>query len=91
MFVTIELPDEIERQLREQDPALDENARVQFLIAHYQAGKLSTGDLAMILGLNTRDMVEQWFGERGVCRPYSLGDFGADRTALDKLLGPARR
>ena len=91
MSVTIELPAEIERQLREQDPALDESARAQFLVAHYQAGKLSTGDLAMILGVKTRHEVEQWLGERGVYRPYSLDDLDADRAALDKLLGPARR
>lgn len=91
MPVTIQLPPEIERQLREQDPALDENARTQFLIANYRAGKLSTGDLAMILGCATRQEVDHWLAERGVDRPYSLDDLEADRAALDKILGPARR
>lgn len=91
MPVTIELPTEIERQLREQDPKLDESARSQFLIANYSAGKLSTGDLALILGFSSRQEVEQWLEQRRVERPYSLSDLEADRAALDKILGPAAR
>jgi hypothetical protein len=91
MSVTIQLPAEIEQQLREQDPKLDESARAQFLIANYKAGNLSTGDLAMILGVGTRHEVDAWLAERGIDRPYSLDDLEADRAALDKLLGPARR
>ncbi len=91
MSVTIQLPVDIEHQLREQDPKLDESARTQFLIANYQAGKLSTGDLTIILGLGTRHEVDQWLAGHGVDRPYSPADLEADRVALDKLLGPARR
>lgn len=90
MPVTIQLPAEIERQLREQDPQLDESARTQFFIAQYRAGKLSTGDLAMILGLSTRHEVDQWLGERAVDQTYAIGDLEADRAALDQLLGPVR-
>ncbi len=91
MSVTIQLPAEIERQLRGQDPKLDESARAQFLIANYGGGNLSTGDLAMILGVGTRHEVDAWLAERGIDRPYSLDDLEADHAALDKLLGPARR
>jgi len=91
MSVTIQLPAEIEHQLREQDPQLDESARAQFLIAQYRAGKLSAGDLAVVLGYGTRHEVDEWLGGRGVDRPYSSDDLEADRVALDKLLGPARR
>ena len=54
MAITIQLPPGVEEELRRQDPKLDEKARDEFLIANYQAGKLSTSDIAEILGFETR-------------------------------------
>ncbi len=38
MAITIQLPTEIEQDLRHQDPQLDYHVRDQFLVANYQAG-----------------------------------------------------
>jgi hypothetical protein len=91
MSVTIQLPEEIERQLRDADPKLDDHARDQFLIANYQAGNLSAGDVALILGFETRIEAEQWLGARGVYRNYSAADLEDDRRNLDHVLGPVNR
>jgi predicted HTH domain antitoxin len=90
MAITIQIPNEIEQDLRRKTPNLDESAREQFLIANYQAGKLSTGDIAVILGLETRLQAEQWLGERGISRNYSPEALDADRKTLDRLLGPVK-
>jgi hypothetical protein len=90
MPVTIQLPPDIERQLRDADPKLDDSARDQFLVANYQAGKLSTGDIALILGFETRFEAERWLGSRGVQQNYSQQDLDADRETLDRILGPVK-
>jgi hypothetical protein len=88
MAITIQIPAEIERELRDRDPQLDEHARDQFLTANYHAGKLSTGDIAVILGLSTRFEAEQWLAKHGVCQNYSLDDLEADARTMDRILGP---
>lgn len=87
MAITIQLPPEIEQELRRDTPNLDDHAREQFLIAHYQAGKLSTGDLAEILGFQTRQEAQVWLAEQGVPINYTLADLEQDRKNLDALFG----
>ncbi len=87
MSITIEIPTEIERDLRQQDPQLDSHARDQFLVANYQAGKLSTGDIAVILGFETRFQAEDWLAEHGANQNYSISDLDADGQTLDRILG----
>lgn len=90
MAITIQLPAEIEEDLRHQDPALEDHARDQFLVAHYQAGKLSTGDIAVILGFQTRLQAEEWLAEHGACQNYSAADLEADQQTLVRILGSVR-
>jgi len=87
MAITIQIPANIERELRRQMPDLDGNAREQFLISNYSAGKLSTGDIAEILGLDTRDEAQAWLLERGIPLNYSIADLDQDRKNLDQLFG----
>ena len=88
MAIRIELPAEIEEDLRHQDPRLDYHARDQFLVALYRAGQISTGDIAVILALETRFQAEEWLAEHGVCQNYSSDDLEADGRTLDRILGP---
>ena len=87
MAITIQLPTEIEEDLRHQDPRLDSHARDQFLVANYQAGRLSTGDIAVILEFDTRFQAEEWLAEHGACQNYSSDDLEADRRTLERILG----
>lgn len=90
MAITIQIPTEIEQELRRQDPQLDSHARDQFLVANYQAGKLSTADVAVILGFETRFQAEEWLAKRGASQNYSLDDLEADCRTLDRILGPVQ-
>jgi hypothetical protein len=91
MAITIQIPSEVEEQLRRQDPQLDERTRDQFLVANFQAGRLSTGDIALVLGFDTRFEAEEWLGRHGACQNYSSADLEADQRTLDRLLGPVQR
>ncbi len=91
MAIMIKLPADIEEDLRHLDPRLDDHARDQFLLANYQAGKLSTGEIAIILGFPTRFQAEEWLAERGACQNYSAEDLRADHETLERILGPVRR
>ena len=90
MAIMIQLPTEIEEYLRGQNPRLDTHARDQFLVAQYQAGKLSTGDITVILGLEKRFQAEEWLAEHGACQNYSAEDLEADSQTLNRILGPVR-
>ena len=87
MAITIRLPAEIEQELRRQTPNLDDSTREQFLISNYREGKLSTGDIAEILGFETRHDAQRWLAERGVPINYSLADLEQDRKNLEELVG----
>ncbi len=87
MAITIQLPPEIEQELRRETPNLDESTREQFLISKYREGKLSTGDIAETLGFETRHEAQRWLAERGVPINYSLADLEQDRKNLEELLG----
>ena len=87
MPVVIALPIEIEHQLREQNPHLDETARDALLIDLYRQGNLSTGDIASVLKFGTRYESERWLADHGVDLNYSKSDLDADRLTLDRVLG----
>ena len=87
MAITIQIPPGIEDELRRQIPNLDETTREQFLISNYQAGKLSTADIAEILGLETRNQAQIWLAQRNIPLNYSLSDLEQDRKNLSELRG----
>ena len=87
MAITIRIPSDIEQELRRQTPNLDEHAREQFLISNYRAGKLSTSDIAEILGFETRHEAHVWLAQRNVPVNYTLADLEQDRTNLGQLFG----
>lgn len=86
MAVTIQLPEGIEEQLRRQIPDLDEAARNQFILANYKLGRISTGDIALILGFDTRHEVEQWLDRQGIRANYDLKSLEADRQTLAEIM-----
>lgn len=90
MAITIQLPSDLERELRQRIPDLDRAAREHFVVASYQRGELSVGDVAEILSLPTRAEACRWLRERGVAMNYSLDDLEQDRHQLDELIDPQR-
>lgn len=86
MPISFDLPSEIEQQLRRDLQDLAQAAKEDFVIARYRDGKLSIGQLARILGFDTRFQAEEWLGKQGVTMNYSLEDLEADRKTLAGLL-----
>lgn len=87
MAISFDLPSDIELQLRHEVPNLEQAAKEEFVIASYRDGKLSIGQVARVLGFETRFHAEEWLGQRGVTMNYSLDDLQADRETLSKLFG----
>jgi hypothetical protein len=87
MPVTIQIPPDIEQQLRQDDPQLDTHTRELFIIANYQAGRLGTGDIALSLGVDTHQKAERWLAQRGVRQNSSLADLETDRNRLTPAIG----
>jgi predicted HTH domain antitoxin len=87
MAITIQIPPDIEQELRRQIPNLDESTREQFLISNYQTGKLSTADIAEILGLETRQEAQTWLTQRNIPINYTQADLEEDRKNLKQLFG----
>jgi predicted HTH domain antitoxin len=87
MAITIQLPSSIENQLRREVPNLDQVAREQFLISSYQAGRLTTADIAQALGLSTRQEAHEWLKHHGIALNYSSSDLQQDRKNMEQLFG----
>jgi hypothetical protein len=86
MAITIQLPREIEDSLRREIPNLDEATQEWFILANYQAGKFSAGDVAHILGFSTRQDVYAWLKDHGVPVNYTATDLADDRDSFRQLV-----
>lgn len=87
MAIRFELPADVENDLRKELGDLSEAAKEVFLIENYRAGRLSVGNIAAILGFDTKYQAEQWLGRHGVTCNYGLAELEADRRTLAKVLG----
>lgn len=83
---TLKLSHECEEILeRAFGPDLRLAAIEQLTIAGYQTGKLSMGEVALILGLPTSFEAQVWLARRGVPLNYTLEDLESDRATIAKL------
>lgn len=65
-------------------PDLDRAAIEALAVEGYRAGKLTAGEVARVLGLETSIAAQEWLARRGVELNYSLEDLCADRETLSK-------
>ncbi|HOC01261.1 MAG TPA: UPF0175 family protein [Verrucomicrobiota bacterium] len=85
MQVTVQLPDDVARQLgREAD--LPRRMLEATALEGYRVGRFSRGQVSEMLGFSFLE-TEAFVKERGADLHYSLADLEADRVALDKILG----
>lgn len=87
MHLSIDIPKPLEDVLRAEWGDLDLAAKESLIIESYRTGKLSIGQVATVLGFETRYQAEQWLGQHGVNWNYALEDLRADRETLGKLFG----
>jgi predicted HTH domain antitoxin len=83
---TLHLPNEASATLeRAFGPNLDRAALEALAIEGYRAAKLTAGEVARVLGLETSLAAQTWLAEHGVEANYSIEDLRADRENLSKL------
>jgi predicted HTH domain antitoxin len=75
-------PDVSETLQRAFGPDLDRAAVEALAIEGYRTEKLTAGEVARILGLETSIAAQTWLSQRGVELNYSVEDLHADRAAL---------
>jgi predicted HTH domain antitoxin len=74
MQITLELPDEIARELKDLPRALLES----FALEGYRSGKLTEEQIRKILGCGTRMQVDGFLKEHGVYLNSTLEDLDRD-------------
>ena len=84
MVIRFEIPEDLERQLRERIGDLDEAAKEAFLIQGYRGGFLSVGQVAVVLGGGVI-ATQAWLSDRGAPLSYSVDDLEDDRRTLSEL------
>ena len=85
MSVTIDLPEEIARQLQAHWGDLPRRALEALAIEGYRSVVLSLGQVAEILGLSIWE-TEIFLKERGVDLPYTSEDIRQDLAMNERLL-----
>ena len=84
MPVTIELPEEIERQLQAEWENLPRRALEALAVEGYRSGALTRGQVGQMLGLNFWE-TEAFLKERGADLQYTIEDLEQDRRAHERL------
>ncbi len=84
-MTTLKLEPEAWRTLqRAFGPDLDRAAVEALAIEGYRTGKLTLGETAKVLGLETSIAAQAWLSEHGIELNYSVEDLRADRESLAK-------
>jgi predicted HTH domain antitoxin len=86
MAVTIELLEEIERQLETEWGNLPRRALEAVALEAYRSGALTLAQLRRILGFETRMEADAFLKQHGVYLEYSVKDLERDRETLERAL-----
>lgn len=88
MTLTIHIPQQSEETLLQAfGENLDRVALESMSIEGYRTGKLSLGEVANVLGLETTILALEWLGARGVPLNYSSEDYKDDQQTFDRVFG----
>ncbi len=87
MHLTVELPDQVARQLGGTPAAVTRHFIEYAAVEGYRVGRLSHRQVGQLLGLDYWQ-TEGFLLERNVPLNYSSADLEADSEALEKKLGP---
>ena len=87
MAITIELPQDIERDLESRWPDLSRKALEALVLEGYRHGALSRGQIARLLGLSVYE-ADGFLKENGVYFLYNEDDLRHDMEAAEQLFSP---
>ena len=85
MQVTVQLPDDIARQLGDTPDAVGRHVVEDAAIEGYRTGRLSHRQVGVMLAFDYWQ-TEAFLSERGVPLNYSAADLEADKVTLEKVL-----
>jgi predicted HTH domain antitoxin len=84
-MVTLNVPSSVEPTLRRAfGDDLDCAAREALATEGYRSARLTAGEVAKLVGLETSIQGQQWLAQRGIPLNYSLEDLEIDRASLGK-------
>ena len=85
MQITVQLPDELARQLA-QKSELPRRILEAVALEAYRAGDISAGQVGEMLALSFAE-TEEFLSQHKAHLHYSLDDLDTDRAALERILG----
>lgn len=85
MSITVNMPEEIERQLRAEYPDLDRRVVEGFVVEAFRSGELSSYQIQQILGFEDRWQTIEFLSQRGVYPNYEMEELEEEHRAMDKL------
>lgn len=85
MAITVQLPDEIEQQLRAHFPDIERRVAEGYAVEAYRRGDLSSRQVGQLLGFADRAQTERFLSERQAFPNYGPEDFAEDIQALKDL------
>ena len=85
MDLTVEIPDDIARRLRESGEDLPRRALEGLALEAYKDRLLTDAELLRLLGFGSRWELDGFLKAHGVFEEYTLEDFEREREALKSL------
>jgi hypothetical protein len=89
MAIMVQLPQDIENQLRSEWKDLERHALEGLVTEAFRCGKLSSHEVAEILGLGNRWEAVRFLEERGAYPGVDVEDLAADRATLARVMKSA--
>lgn len=87
MQVTVEIPEDIARQLNTKWENLPRGVLESLALEAYRAGALTTAQLRRLLGFATPMEVDAFLKNAGVYLDYDLGDLQEDLETIRRVRG----
>ena len=85
MSITVELPEDIEQQLRAEWPELERHALEALVAEAYRRKKIGAHVAGVLLGFDDRWDTIRFLSDRGAYPNYDLSDFEQDVQTLARL------
>lgn len=87
MQVTVEIPEDIARQLNSKWANLPRGVLESLALEAYRSGTLSAPQLRRLLGFETRMELDAFLKQAGVYLDYSLEDLNEDLETIRRVRG----
>lgn len=85
MAIMVQLPQEVERQLRANFPDIERRLLEGYAVESFRRGELSSYQVGQILNLRNRGAAIQFLSEHGAYPGYDAEDFKQDLQTLEEL------